>query len=1270
MEGESKRPSLHKLHIIDLTMRKHLIIATFFITLLTNSCGTTTPAPASEPPSPASFPTPQTGASPIRTFLPNTSYSQNIRFEHISLEDGLSQSVVNVILQDRTGFLWIGTEDGLNRYDGYGFKVFKPDADDPTSLSDRWITSLAEDNEGYLWVGTRLGGLNRYDPVTGKFTRYRRDETNPASLGNNQISTLLPDEKGLWIGTEFGLDYLDYETKTFTHFRSTESATTLSSNLITAIFKDSSGTLWVGTLNAGLNVYNERNNTFQAYKYNEDDVTSLSNNRVLSIAEGKNGGLWVGTANGLNRFEVAGKYFTRFQNSREDPNSLGGNTVFVIYRDRSGGLWIGNNNGLDRYDSQTYKFIHHQYQPSIPNSLSNELVYSIYEDNSNVLWVGTYGGGLNKYNRQQDNFRYYRNNPDDANTLSGNFVTPIIVDADGIVWIGTHGTGLNRFDPVTSQFAHYRHDTADPQSIGSDDIIALQIDYQGTLWVGTNRGLDQFDPVTGKFTRYQPDQNDPNTLSGPVYSIYEDSAKNLWVGTNKGLDLFDRATQLFTHYGSDENDPNTFNGNRVDAIFEDKDHSLWVGTFDDGLKRIHPEKIGIIQYKNNPNNLSSLGNDSIMSIYQDRTGALWVGTAGGGLNRYNPETDTFTRFTEKEGLPNDVIYGILEDKAGNLWLSTNFGLSRFNPKTQTVRNFTASDGLQSNEFNQTAFASDQNGNLYFGGINGLNIFLPEEIKDNPRPPKLALTSITQDSNELNKDRTTEYLQEITLAWPQDSFEFEFASFSYGQPSKNQYSYTLEGFDSNWKNIGNQRNGRYTNLPGGEYTLRLRASNSDGIWNQQGRAIKITVIPPYWEMWWFRSLVAFVLVTAIAGGYRLRVKSIEGRNRELERLVQRRTSDLEKRTTEIEALYQADEQIIRNVTLIQVFQTLVDVSVSMLKADRSVVFVWNEEQEKIMPRVSRGFSSQTLFALNFKEGEGMVGRAMKTGEPVIVSDLKLNSLRGDIQTVIRNEGIQSFAHFPIVVDGKVMALFNVAYTRPNALNEDTIRLFTALVNRASLSIANMELFEQTKDLAVMEERNRLARDLHDSAKQKAFAALAQLGTANGILKTRPGDVKSHLSEAETLVYEVIQELTFLIQEIYPIALQEKGLPTTLREYIFEWENRNDTEVKLTVRNERSLPLETEQAIYRIIQEALANVARHSKAKRVDVSLVYNVDSLQVLVADDGCGFDMNQRAKGMGFRSMRERIGSIRGTIQIQSAPGQGTRLIAQLPIKGWPQEKT
>jgi ligand-binding sensor domain-containing protein/signal transduction histidine kinase len=1233
------------------------------ILLLTASCGTANPVPTPTPRPPASILEPQPAAAPSGQFQPNTYYSQNIRFEHISLDEGLSQSAVNAILQDRTGYLWFGTQDGLNRYDGYNFKIYKPDPNNPDSISDRWITALVEDEQGYLWVGTRLGGINRYNPLTDTFTRFLHDENDPQSLGNNEITSLVADEDGLWIGTEYGLDYLDYNTQKFSHYRSaTNEPSGLSSNSITDLFKDSRGNLWIGTTNAGLNQYNEKTHSFQVYKYSEENPFGISHNRILTIAEDVNGSIWVGTANGLNKFDPSSKLFTRYFYEKDNPQSVGGNTIFAIYRDRSGSLWLSTNNSLDRYDAQANQFIHHKHQNSVTNSLSNNTVQTIYEDRSNVLWIGTFGSGLDKYNREQDKFIYYRNNPEDENSLSGDMILPIAVDTNGLVWIGTQGAGLNRFNPNTNEFTHYRYDPSDLLSLSSDDVIALEIDHKGNLWVGTNHGLDLFNSRTQTFSRYQPPLP-LGTINSPVSAIHEDNQHKLWVAINRDLYVFDPDENTFSPYGANEKEAGPFNGNLINVIFNDQAGNLWLGTFNDGLKRIKPGNSGVMEYTNDPQDNTTLGNNSIMSIYQDRAGTLWIGTGGGGLNRYNYETDTFTRFTEQNGLPNDVIYGILEDDKGNLWLSTNFGLSRFNVQKNSFRNFTTGDGLQSNEFNQYAYAKDLSGRLYFGGINGLNVFLPKNIKDNPYPPPVVLTSLTLDGEPLNQETTTEYLKNITLTWPLNSFEFEFIAFTYGQPTKNQYAYKLEGFDESWNEIKNKRNGRYTNLPGGTYTLLLRGSNSDGVWNNQGQSIQITVVPPFWATWWFRVLSLLGLGVAIAVGLRWRVKNVENRNRQLESVVRKRTADLEKRTREIEALYQADEKILRNVTLNQVFQTLMDVSVSMLKADRSVVFAWSEEENKIVPRVSYGFRPETLQVLTFEEGEGMVGQAMKTGEPVIVYDLKIKELREDIQTAIRIEHIQSFAHFPIVVDGKVVAIFNVAYTRPNALHEDNIRLFNALVHRASLSIANMQLFEQTKDLAVMEERNRLARDLHDSAKQKAFAALAQLGTANGMWKAKSDGIEPHLTEAETLVYEVIQELTFLVQEIYPIALQEKGLPTTLREYIFEWEGRNDTVVNLTIRNERSLPLETEQAIYRVIQEALANISRHSKAKRADISLVYNHDSLQVNISDDGCGFDMTKKAKGLGFRSMRERISSIRGNLQIQSAPGQGTRLIVQVPIK-------
>ncbi|MBL8063148.1 MAG: GAF domain-containing protein [Anaerolineales bacterium] len=1243
-------------------MCKKSIWQILLLSLFLTSCGITAPTPTPEESPTASPSEPVAAPASLDPFIP---YGKNIRFDHISLEEGLSQSVVNAILQDQRGFLWVGTDDGLNRYDGYNFKTYKPDANNPFSLSDRSITAIVEDREGILWVGTRQGGLNRYDPITGKFTFFRHDKDNDQSLASNHITTLSLSYSGLWIGTNNGLDYLDFRTFTFTHYRDdSKSPVRLSSNFITSLMLDSQGILWIGTVDSGLNVYDPENNSLSIYKNNKNQDASLSHNRILSIVERENGEVWVGTANGLNRLNKDAGYFTRFQYSQDDPGSLAGNIIYALYVDRLGGLWVGTNEGLDRYDFRLNTFQHHQYQPNIPNSLSHNQVYSIYEDDSGVLWVGTFGGGLNKYNRQQDRFAYYRSNPNDPNSLSSNFLFAMLADQRGFVWIGTFEDGLNRFDPRTDKFLRFMNDPNDPTSISNNSIITLYTDRAGTLWVGTGNALEKYDPVKKSFTHFKPSEsNEPELTRFSVYAILEDSRGTLWVGSNRGLFSFDRETNIFSQYIPHGRDAENFNNIKINVIFEDKNQTLWIGTFDDGLKSIDYETGELTNYRHDPDNETSIGSNSILCMYQDAAGSLWIGTHGGGLDRFEPKDSTFAHFTEIEGLPNNVIYGILEDESGSLWLSTNFGISRFTPKNGTFRNFTVSDGLQSNEFNQNAYAKDLNGTMYFGGINGLNIFQPTEIKDNPYPPQVSITSITLDGVPLVQEHTPEYTQNIVLQWPQDSFEFEFAAFAYEQSSKNQYSYTLEGFDPSWIDIGTRRNGRYTNLPGGTYTLRLRGSNSDGTWNEQERSIEVTVVPPFWETWWFSSLLIIAMVLGVAGGLRWRVKSIENRNHELERLVRKRTADLEKRNSEIEALYQADEKILRSVTLNHIFQTLVDVSVSMLKADRSVVFTWNEEKRKVMPRVSQGFAPESLAAMHFNRDEGVIGLAMKSGTPVVVSDIHAGNLREDILEVIQKEGIQSFAHFPIVVDEKVMAIFNVAYTRPNALNKDAIRLFTALVNRASMSIANMELFEQTKDLAVMEARNRLARDLHDSAKQKAFAALAQLGTVNGMVRAVPHDASPHLSEAETLVYEVIQELNFLIQEIYPIALQEKGLQTVLREYIFEWEHRNDAMVNLMIQSDCALPLETEQAVYRVIQEALANISRHSHAQRVDISLVYNPDLLQVTIADDGRGFDMNQKAKGLGFRSMRERISSIRGTFQVQSAPGQGTRIIIQIPIK-------
>lgn len=1259
----------------------------FILALMLTACagGVTpqaTPQPASAPDS-----RPVVPSRDLQTSLPQVCECV-LRFDHLGIEQGLSQSSVYVSFQDSRGFLWFGTQDGLNRYDGYSFKVFKPDLDVPESLSDRWVTSIVEDATGQLWVGTLHGGLNRYDPFTESFTHFTHDPQNPNSLNNNHVNMLYYDRQGnLWIGTPDGLDRYDPTLNGFAHYLATASEPeNMNKNKITAMWQDKRGDYWLGTSGSGLKKFDPQNNTFTAsYQSNPENPGTLSLDYVTALAEDSNSILWVGTRNGLNRFDPSTGHFDRFLRQEEglpgpQPddtaetennaaqntiNSLTSNVIRTLLFDSTGNLWVGTANGLNRF-KQGLGFVQYFNDPAFSRSLSENKVISLYEDRSGILWIGTEGGGVNIYDRQRDLFAYYRHDPNNSNSLPDNLIFPIFVDSQGYAWLGTQGNGLSRYSRLNNQFVNFSHDPRDPTSLGSNDVSAIYEDRTGTLWVGTYDGLSRFDRATSTFTRFRRDPKEPRSLSSNIiYDLFVDSQDRLWVGTSAGLDRFNPATNQFIHYTHRAADEHSLSSGTVSAIAEDRQGQLWVGTFDNGLNRFDPSTGLFTHYQYDPQSRTSLTNNAILSIYQDSKGRLWIGTLGGGLNLYDFETDTFSSYIEKDGLANGVVYGILEDESGDLWLSTNFGLSRFDPETEVFRNFDVGDGLQSNEFNSNAFASGRFGEFYFGGVNGLTVFEPEMITDNPYTPPVVLTSLSEDDQPLAIASSVATLQAITLKWPQNSLEFDFAALGFSEPEKNQYAYLLENFDTNWHFIGTKRSGRYTNLPGGEYTLLLKAANSDGVWSETPTRIAVTVIPPFWQTNWFRGLLFVTVLVVAAGGFRLRTRAIQERNRALETLVTQRTQALEERSQEMAALYQADERILRNVSLNQVYQTLVDVAVDMLHADRSVVFAWDEKQTRVLPRVSHGYAPETLKVMEFGKGEGNVGKVLATGKPIIARELDEDSMRPDVRAAIVAEGIRSFMHLPIIVDHKVVAVFNVAFTGPIHASEDTVRVFSALVNRAAISIANMELFEQTKDLAVMEERNRLARDLHDSAKQKAFAALAQLGTARGVLNGNGHLVSPHLNEAENLVADVIQELTFLVQEIYPIALQEKGLATTLREYIYEWENRNDAKVNFSARNERRLSLEIEQALYRVTQEALANVARHSQARRVDLALVYNGDSMQLSLSDDGQGFDMNNgKANGMGLRSIRERISSIRGTVQIQSAPGRGTRLIVQVPTKG------
>jgi ligand-binding sensor domain-containing protein/signal transduction histidine kinase len=1034
--------------------------------------------------------------APIAPSLPMLTSSQpapqppgaRVHFGRIGLDAGLSQSSVMAIIQDNQGFMWFGTEDGLNRYDGAKFKIFRPVEEDPSSISDVWIRTLTLDANGMLWAGTRQGGANRYDASTEKFTRYQHEDGKADSLSHNNVRTIFSDAQGrLWFGTNIGLDLFDPKTGGFEHFLPPDTKE-LS---VQTISQDAQGNLWLGTL-YGLWRFDPQNKTFSSYQTGKESFP------IFNILIDSDGTLWLATIGGglLHYFpqaEAFQAYLVKDGLSHEDVRSL--------WRDPSGKIWMATIYGLNLFDPATGKFITYFNDPNVFTSLSTSAIHTLYQDRSGILWIGTYGGGLSTYDPLANKFTHYYNEPMNPKSLSNSMIFALAPSPDGTVWIGTSGGGLDHYDPRSDIFTHYRYNPNVANALQSDYISSVLVAHDGIIWVGTNSGLDLFDPATGKFTHIVSDEKDPAALPDTtIASIYQDSTNTIWIGTGNGLARYNASTQTFTRY-TKTGDTTGLNDGYVTSIREDHNGALWLGTFSGGLSRLDPQTGVFNHYLHDLQIPNSISSDSIIAIYESQSGNLWFGTGGGGLNRYDPATDSFIVYNDTNGLPNDVIYGILEDEAGNLWLSTNFGIARFNPQTGTSRNYTTADGLQSNEFNMGAFAKAGDGHMYFGGINGFNVFLPSDVNDNRFVPPIRLVAVTQNGTPLQVGPAPASLQAISLKYPENSFEFEFAALSFSQSDKNQYAYKLEGFDGDWYYAGTNRTGRYSNLPGGKYTLRLKAANADGLWNEEGIAIKVTIIPPFWQTGWFYSAVVLVLLAGVFGAYRLRVRGVETQKRELERQVNERTKEIER------------------------------------------------------------------------------------------------------------------------------------------------------------------LFEQTKELAVIEERNRLARDLHDSAKQKAFAALAELGAARSLANGNGEKATKHVQEAETLVGEVIQEITFLIQEIHPAALKEKGLASALREYVFEWSNRTSIHVDLEIEGEQRLSLEIEQALYRSIQEALANVARHSAAHVVSLALDIQSPSVSVSISDDGHGFDSNHAPNGMGLRSIRERVESVGGTFNIESAVGNGTRLVLQIPIK-------
>lgn len=819
-------------------------------------------------------------------FLPLRAQNQapRLHFKHIQNEDGLSNSTIEAIQQDARGFIWLGTRDGLNRYDGYQMTVYKYSKDYPYSLSDSYVTCIYEDHQRQLWVGT-LNGLNRYDPQLNRFTRYQHNST-VHSLSHNYVSALLEDHQGnFWVATlGGGIQVMDREKGIF---KTVDLGAEAKSKEVFCLWEDAQSQLWAGTTQ-GLYRFDATAKKFISVPL-PLPLQGGARPAIRSLQSLPNDQLLLGTSdNGLIIFDPKNHQCRQYIHNDANPFSLRSNLIRSVLVDKRGQIWLGSiNGGLDRFDPSNGRFYNYQNEPDNPQSLSQRTVSALFEDNQSNLWIGTHRGGVNLYMPKTEKFELYRQEPR-PNSLSYNDVKTFAEDRYGYIWIGTDGGGLNRFERRSRSFKHYRHQPFDFGTIGSNEVLDVFEDRQGQLWVGSwGGGLCLYQRERDQFLRFQHRAGDSSSISSNyIQKIFEDSRGNFWVATYfGGLNRMDRQRQTFERLTHSHSGKTRLLGNNILSINEDHAGKLWIGTDDGGLNCLDPSTGEFSHYFHQDEKKPDL-----RVIFVDSKSQVWLGQAG--LYRFNPQKKSFELFTEEAGLATEFIKGIAEDAKGNLWISTSNGLTKIHPQTLQFRKFNTADGLQGLEFEANAYLRTRDGQLFFGGVNGFNVFYPKDINTNDFVPPVYLTDFHLYNQKVWPGDPKSPLSEdisltdkLVLSHKQATFSFDFAALNYTAAENNQYAYMLENWDQNWNEVGTEKRAAYTNVSPGEYTFRVKASNNDGIWNEKGRSLKVVILPPFWATWWFRTLLLLIIGGALYAFYRFR------RELELQRLEEQKREEL-------------------------------------------------------------------------------------------------------------------------------------------------------------------------------------------------------------------------------------------------------------------------------------------------------------------------------------------------------------------------------------------
>ncbi len=1202
-----------------------------------------------------------------------------IKFEHISIEQGLSASTVFCILQDSRGFLWFGTPDGLNKYDGYNFTIYKHEPLNSNSLSANFISSIYEDQFGTIWIGTEGGGLNKFDRLTEQFTNYKNDPDDSNSLSHNHVLSIYEDHRGkLWIGTNGGgLNQFNRDTGQFTHYiNDSTNPHSLSDNAVTSIYEDHRGKLWIGTNGGGLNQLNQETGQFTHYINDPTNPHSLSDNAVTSIHEDHRGKLWIGTnGGGLNQLNQETGQFIHYINDPANPHSLSHNTISSIYEDRTNTLWVGTGSwlgtsgggGLNQLNRETGQFTHYINDSINPNSLSDNTVLSIYEDKSGTIWIGTFSGAVNKIDRQKYKFATYTHIPGNLNSLSENTVVMSIhEDSTGILWVGTISGGLNKIDRKNQQITHYKNNPDDPNTLSNDGVWSIYEDKSGTLWIGTfGGGLNKFDRRTEKFTHYKNNPNDPKSLSDDtVISIYEDKSGTLWLGTfGGGLNKFDRQMGQFIHYKSDPDNPKSLSDNSIWSIYEDQNGTFWIGTHSGGLNKFDRETGQFKSYQYNFADPNSLSNNSVLSIYEDSSGTLWLGTFGGGLNKFNRQTEEFTHYSEEDGLANGVVYGILGDARGNLWLSTNKGISKFNPQTEIFKNYDVSDGLMSNEFAAEAYYKNKNGEMFFGNIKGFVAFYPDQVKDNPYIPPVYITAFKKFNEEAKLDKHISELKEIKLSHRDYVFSFEFAALNYTNPDKNQYAYKLEGFDKDWIDSGTRRYASYTNLDGGEYTFRVKASNNNGVWNEQGTSIKILISPPPWKTGWAYTLYVMVSVSAVIGYVQLRTKAQIKENEALRETKSRLTQILEAIPVGVFVMEASGKPYYANQTAQAILGKGI---VSEASSDRiaEIYQIYIAQSDRLYPNAD-------LPIVRALSGERVTADNLEVHHPDRVVPLEL---WGNPIFDKNGKVVYAIAAFQDITQRKQAEAERIRFTQ-----------------ELELKNAALQRLDQLKDEFLANTSHELRTPLNGII---GIAESLIDGAAGPLSERQIANLSMVVSSGKRLASRVNDILDFSKLKNRDIELQRKPVDfRQITEVVLTLSQPLLAGKPLELKNEISKELPAvegdENRLQQIMYNLVGNAIKFTASGSVTISAGLVDNWVEVTVADTGIGIPPDKfddifksfeqvdasisreyGGTGLGLSITKQLVELHGGTIRVESELGKGSRFIFTLPISKQTPEPT